>query len=78
MLKNTVPPISRPEWRQMVTGEIRHNYKNYVLQARTFQMQKDIASGKMTYQQAVEELFALCSKYALAVHEDFVVIFKNW
>ncbi len=49
-----------------------------MLQTRTYQMQKDVASGKMTKKQAIDELYSLCTKYALAVQNDFKQIFKSW
>jgi hypothetical protein len=74
----TLPPKERPEWIEMVSGNLQHNYKNYVLQTRTYQLQKEVASGKKTQQQAIDELYELCAKYVLAVQPDFKIIFKTW
>lgn len=73
-----IPPKERPEWVQMILGEIPHSYKNYVLQVRTYQLHKEIVSGKITQSEAIDDLYALCSKYALAVQHDFRMIFKTW
>ncbi len=78
MTNLTIPPKSRPEWAKMINGTIVNDYKNYVLQTRTYQMQKDIASGKIKIEQAIDELHELCSKYSLAVQKDFQQIFKTW
>jgi len=78
MANTSIPPKDRPEWEKMITGEIEHSYINYVLQARTYQMRKDIASGRLTIQEAIDELYKLSSKYSLAVQNDFKLIFKTW
>jgi hypothetical protein len=62
----------------IITGQIKQQYKNYVLQIKTYQMQKDVKDGKITKEQAIEDLYALCKKYALAVQNDCKQIFKTW
>ena len=74
----TIPPKNRIEWRQIVTGGIEHRYTNYVLQMKVHQARKDVASGKVMVNEAIDELFEICSKYALAVQTDCKVIFKTW
>jgi len=73
-----VPPKERPEWGQMIMGEIEFSYRNYVLQTQIHQMRKEIKRGKITLAEAIDDLYALCAKYALAVRMDFKEIFKNW
>jgi len=74
----TIPEKNRSEWKKMITGEIEHKYKNYVLQIKIHQIRKDINRGKKTIEDAIDELYELCSKYALAVQSDFRQIFKEW
>lgn len=74
----TIPSKNRPEWKQMIVGELNHQYRNYVLQTKIHQMRKDMKAGTLTIEQAVDDLYSLCSKYALAVQTDFKVIFKTW
>ncbi len=78
MATDTIPPIEREEWGKLLTGEIKHAYKNYVLQTKTYQMQKDVASGKLPLNKAIAELYALCEKYNLAVLSDLRIIFISW
>lgn len=73
-----IPDKSRPEWEKITTGEIEHNYKNFVFQTKIHQMRKDIRDGKISIDQAVDELYQLCSKYAVAVQSDLKKIFKTW
>jgi hypothetical protein len=62
----------------MITGEITHNFANYVLQMQIHQSRKDIMENKTDMQQSIDRLYELCSKYAFAVQEDFRQIFKIW
>lgn len=74
----SIPSVDRKEWKQMLSGEIQHQYTNYVLQVQTHQLRKDVVNNIYTEDQAVEKLHALCTKYALAVQFDFKQIFKTW
>ncbi|OQX98251.1 MAG: hypothetical protein B6I24_05770 [Bacteroidetes bacterium 4572_128] len=76
MLK--IPDKNRPEWKKMISGEIAHNYKNYVLQMQTTQMRRYIKNKKLTYDEAVNKLYILSYKYSRAVKSDLEQIFKIW
>lgn len=78
MTEITIPSKDRQEWSLLVSGKINHNYQNYVLQTKTYQMQKDISRGRISTEKAIDDLYTLCSKYALAVQKDFKQIFKTW
>lgn len=74
----TIPPKDRAEWTKLVDGSLDHKFQNYVLQLRIYQMRKEIKSGAMTTEKAVDDLYQLCFKYALAVQPDMTAIFKTW
>lgn len=74
----TIPPKYRKEWIQMITGEIEHSYRNFVLKLVITQLRRELSYHQITMQQAVDRLYALCAKYALAVQSDFKEIFKDW
>jgi len=76
--KLTIPPKTRPEWRDMVTGSISHNYNNFVLQMKITQAIKDIQENRKAEEVVVDEIYSLCEKYAIAVQQDFKQIFKSW
>lgn len=78
MAQNTIPDPEREEWRQLVKGQIEHEFQNYVLQMKIHQANKQIAGGKKTVEEAVQEIYDLCAKYSKAVQPDFQAIFKNW
>ncbi len=76
--KPTIPPKHRPEWRDIVTLKINHNFKNFVLQMKSSEYSRKIAAGTITTQKAVDEMHELCIKYSYAVAEDMKEIFKQW
>lgn len=77
-MTKTIPSKSREEWKKIITGEIEHSYKNYVLQMKIHQIRKEISYENKTINQAIDDLYKLCTKYALAVQPDFKEIFKTW
>ncbi|MEA2042324.1 MAG: hypothetical protein U9N85_07205 [Bacteroidota bacterium] len=77
-MATTIPEKSRAEWKKIITGEIEHNYRNYVLQTKIHQMRKDVSKNKISIDNAIDDLYELCFKYALAVQIDFRQIFKTW
>lgn len=78
MEKHTIPPKDRDEWKQIVTGGLEHRYNNFVLQMKVHQANKDVASGNVSADEAVESLYEICIKYTLAVQNDLKTIFKTW
>ncbi len=78
MSKASIPPIDRNEWYGLIKGEITHQFRNYVLQLHVHQAQKDVASGAVTEQSAVSNIYNLCEKYSIAVQHDLRQIFKTW
>lgn len=78
MANATIPPKTRVEWSKLISGEIDHKFKNYVLQIRIYQIRKDISLGRITLDAAITQLYELCCKYSLAVQADCEDIFKEW
>jgi len=78
MAEVTIPQKNRIEWRQMILGEIKHQFQNYVLQLQVHEAQKKIANNEISIEKAIDDLYDLCQKYALAVQRDFKQIFKTW
>jgi hypothetical protein len=78
MTKTSIPSIDREEWKKMITGEVVHNYRNFVLQLQLSQARKDVSTGKISLDEAVSKIHELCSKYAPSVKNDFMQIFKTW
>ncbi len=80
-METTVKPIpakTRKEWIDLLNGDINHSFRNYVLQMRVHQAQKEMKEGKITQKAAIDSLYTLCEKYALACQNDFITIFKTW
>lgn len=74
----TIPDKTRPEWGKMISGQENYKYTNYVLQTHISQMQNLIDQQKITQNEAIDRVYDLCKKYALAVQTDFKQIFKTW
>jgi len=55
-----------------------HKFQNYVLQLKTVEYNRRISAGELTVQEAIDEMYELCDKYAVAVQNDFKHIFKEW
>lgn len=73
-----IPPKDRPEWLQIVNQEIDYKFKNFVLQMKSAEFSKKIKDGSISQTQAVDEIYSLCEKYALAVTIDLQNIFKTY
>lgn len=76
--KHTIPPKEREEWKKLVLAQIDHRFQNFVLQIKSDEFSKKISDENLTVEQAVDEIYVLCEKYALAVQNDFKQIFKTW
>lgn len=73
-----IPDINRPEWGDIILGNIECEYANYVLQTNIHQLKREVKQNKKTLDLAVGELFELCSKYAVPVQSDLKKIFISW
>ncbi|WP_038029290.1 hypothetical protein [Thermonema rossianum] len=62
----------------MITGEIEHHYRNFVLKLVLTQLRRELAFGTVTMPEAIDRLYQLCEKYSLAVQADCKEIFKSW
>ena len=71
-----LPDKERPEWGRIITGDLMHNYSNYVLQVTVFKLQKDYKLKLKTKQQAIDKLYDICKKYYAITRKDINIIFK--
>lgn len=76
--EKSIPPITRKEWLDLLNGDIQQTFNNYVLQMRVYQAQKEIKEGKTSQAAALDDLYALCTKYSLTCQDDLISIFKTW
>ena len=74
----TIPKKEREEWEKMITGEINHTFRNYVLQLKIHQARLDVKANKLSLADAKQSIYELCEKYAMAVQSDLRTIFKKW
>ncbi len=73
---NNVPGKERKEWRELLTGQLEFKLDNFVLQMQIDQTRRAIDSSRMTLEEGVDKIHALCEKYSLAVYPDMQTIFK--
>ena len=76
--KITIPSINREEWGKMITGKIKHQYQNYVLQIQLNSLKRQVSNQEISLKEAIKQIYDLSLKYALAVQSDFKQIFKAW
>ncbi|ALO15440.1 hypothetical protein L21SP5_01799 [Salinivirga cyanobacteriivorans] len=72
-----LPDKTHPEWKYLVKGEKQYPLENFVLQLKVTQTAKDIKSGKLSVDKAVDDIYALCLKYRHAVMKDMKKIFNS-
>lgn len=77
-MKITIPDKNRPEWTDIILGTKEYTYRNYVLQTNIHQLRREVVKEQKTIHQAIDELYELCSKYAIPVQLDFKNIFIKW
>ncbi len=73
----TIPEKNNPKWRKILTGEIEHKYENYVFQTKIHQLRKDVKTEKVSIDDAVNDLYELCVKYATSIQTDLSQIFDK-
>ncbi len=72
-----IPEKTCIEWQQMITGEIEHKYENYAVRTKIHTLKKDVKAGRISIEDAVNDLYELCLKYSNSIENDIKVIFKN-
>ena len=70
-----IPPKDRPEWAEMVRGE--HKMEKFVLQLQVDRVAKKLASGDISEEQAIDELYSYFEKYSKGFQSDLKDIFKS-
>ncbi len=70
--------INRPEWRQLLNGELNVNLKNFFFQMKVTQLREMIKDNRIPMEVAVEELYTLTQKFSKAKYmdEDLKAIFE--
>ncbi len=72
-----LPEKTHPDWKSLVTGEKVYPLENFVLQLKVTQTAKDINTGKLSVDKAVDDIYDLCLKYRHAVMKDMEKIFNS-
>ena len=72
-----IPKKDRPEWRELLTGQLNVQIENFVLQMQVDKTKKAITNSKITVEQGIDRIHELCVKYTLAVKSDMNTIFHK-
>jgi len=65
-----IPSKDRKEWRDLLTGQINVPLKNFFFQMKITQAKKLVEKGKITVEDAVDEIYNLCVKFSKAKYMD--------
>jgi len=65
-----IPSKDRKEWRDLLTGQINVPLKNFFFQMKITQAKKQVEKGKITVEDAVDEIYDLCVKFSKAKNMD--------
>ncbi len=76
---SSVPQKDRKEWRNLLTGNINVPLKNFFLQMKVTQAKNQVATGKISLEEAVEDIHNLCVKFFKAknMDTDLAAIFSS-
>ena len=67
---NAIPPKGRKEWRDLLTGKINVPLKNFFFQMKVTQAKNQVATGKISLDEAIDDIHALCIKFFKAKNMD--------
>ena len=70
-----IPSVKRKEWHELVVGSIKPKILSHSLKLKIYKYQKDIKSGKITVEQAVEQLHQECQDHYNIYKNDLYQIF---
>jgi hypothetical protein len=72
-----IPKKNRKEWRLLLTGDLNVSLKNFFFQMKVTQAKNQINNGKVSIENAIDEIYDLVIKFQKAKHmpEDIEQIF---
>ncbi len=73
---NNIPEKTRTEWQSLLLDKIDVKLENFVLQMQVDQTKRAIQNSKISLDEGVSKIHALCVKYSLAVKSDMNKIFN--
>ncbi len=67
----------RKEWLTLLEPSNKFDFSFYPLQMKLTKLKSNVSAGKMTKEDAVEEIIEMCGKYKRAVKGDLERMFNN-
>ena len=77
MKKYQIPSKNHQKWHELLNGELNLPLKNFVFQMKVTQAINQIRKGTLNIDTAIDEIYALCSKFKAAknMRADLALIF---
>ena len=72
-----IPSKNRKEWHDILNPDSSVQLNCFALQMKVSKLKRELADEKITIENAIDDLRALCEKYARAVEKDMINIFGN-
>ncbi|NJK84618.1 MAG: hypothetical protein HC906_00170 [Bacteroidales bacterium] len=72
-----VPDKKKPEWKDLITGNSNHKISSFSLQMKINSLRLVYQYGKITIDQAVEDLYQTCQKFERIYQHDIDTIFNG-
>ena len=72
-----IPEIKRQEWKDLITNKINPELSSFSLKMKINSVRLYVSTGKMSLDEAVKDLYALCVKYEKIYADDLDKVFKT-
>jgi hypothetical protein len=70
-----IPSIQRKEWHDLVVGSIKPKIISHSLRLKINKYQKEIKAGKITVEEAINQLYQECKDHYKLYKNDLYQIF---
>lgn len=72
-----IPKKERPEWADLIKGKINPELSSFSLKMKISALRQNYKHGDMSVDDAIDDLYELCSKYEKIYADDFTIIFES-
>jgi len=71
-----IPEITRPEWKDLITGKIKPHISSFSLQMKLSTLLKSYSHKLVSLDEAVKDLHEMCERYEKIYKADIDKIFN--
>lgn len=72
-----IPDKTRQEWRDLIKGQLNYKCSSYSLQMKINSLQRSHKMGLIKMDDAVDDLYQLCTKFEKIYTDDLNQIFNS-